>query len=384
MKVPMINLAVQYESMKSELDEAVGRVMASGMYVQGEEVERFEEEFGRYSGTSHAVACSSGTSAIKLALLAAGVGRGDEVITAANSFIASAGAIVHAGAIPVFVDVDPVTCNIDPAGLEGAINEKTKALVVVHLYGHPADMDPILELAASKGIAVIEDSAQAHGAKYKGAPAGSMGHAGCFSFYPTKNLGACGEGGAVVTDSSEMAYRMRLLRDHGSESKYVHSVVGYNDRMAAVQAAVLRVKLRRLDDWVGMRRSHAKTYDELLQDVAVDAPEEMPYAKAAYHLYVIRSANRDELAEHLKSKQVGVGLHYPVPLHLQPALGNLGYAEGDFPVSERLANRILSLPMYPELTPEEVAYVCEAVGEGARKVGSAAASDAGPRAAVRR
>ena len=368
MKIPLINLAAQYESVKGELDEAVQRVMASGMYVQGEEVERFEEEFADYTETPYAVACSSGTSAIKLALLAAGVGEGDEVITAANSFIATAGAIMHAGARPAFVDVDPVTCNVDPGLLERAVTEKTKAIVVVHLYGHPADMDPVVELAKSRGLVLIEDAAQAHGAKYKGVMAGSMGLAGCFSFYPTKNLGACGEGGAVVTGSSEMAYKMRLLRDHGSESKYVHSLLGYNDRMAAVQAAILRVKLRHLDGWIRSRRSHADAYNSFLEDVPIDTPLEMPYAKAAYHLYVVRSAARDALAEFLKTKQVGVGFHYPLPLHLQPALACLGYREGDFPVSERLASRVLSLPMYPELRAEEISYVCDAVAQGVEEV----------------
>lgn len=375
MKVPMINLAAQYESIKPELDEAVGRVMASGMYVQGEEVERFEEEYAGYIGCSHAVACSSGTSAIKLALLASGISRGDEVVTAANSFIATAGAIMHAGSRPTFVDVDPLTCNINPALLEKAVTERTKAIVAVHLYGHPMDMDPVMELARSKGLAVIEDAAQAHGAEYKGVKAGSIGLAGCFSFYPTKNLGACGEGGAVVTNSSEMAHKLRLLRDHGSESKYTHSLLGYNDRMAALQAAVLRVKLKHLDRWVEKRRAQAESYSSMLEDVSVETPQEMPYAKAAYHLYVVRYALREALAEFLKSRQIGVGFHYPIPLHLQPALKGLCYKEGDFPVAERLASRVLSLPMYPELTAEQVSYVCDMVREGLERMPKAAAEE---------
>jgi dTDP-4-amino-4,6-dideoxygalactose transaminase len=361
LRVPFINLAAQYESIKTELDEAIGRVLASGMYVQGEEVRSFEEEFARYTGASHAVACSSGTSAIKLALLGAGISNGDEVITAANSFIATAGAIVHSGATPVFVDVDPVTCNMDPALMERAITPKTKAIVVVHLYGHPMDMDPVVELARSKGLVLIEDAAQAHGARYKGAHVGSIGHAGCFSFYPTKNLGACGEAGAVVTQSSEMAHKLRLLRDHGSESKYVHSMVGYNDRMDAVQAAALRVKLRHLDEWVESRRSLAREYGSLLEGLPIQIPAEMSYGKAAYHLYVIRCEGRDKLAEYLKERGVGIGFHYPVPLHLQPALSDLGYKKGDMPVAERMASRVLSLPMYPELKTEDVSYVCETV-----------------------
>ncbi len=380
MKVPMINLAAQYESIKAELDEAVGRVMASGMYVQGEEVERFEEEYAGYIGCSHAVACSSGTSAIKLALLASGVGRDDEVVTAANSFIATAGAIMHAGARPTFVDVDPLSCNINPALLEKAVTKRTKAIVAVHLYGHPMDMDPVMELARSKGLAVIEDAAQAHGAEYKGVKAGSIGIAGCFSFYPTKNLGACGEGGAVVTNSSEMAHKLRLLRDHGSESKYTHSLLGYNDRMAALQAAVLRVKLKHLDRWVEKRRAHAESYSSMLEDVPVETPQEMPYAKAAYHLYVIRYALQEALAEFLKSKQVGVGFHYPIPLHLQPALKGLGYREGDFPVAERLASRVLSLPMYPELETGQISYVCDAVREATERMPKAAAEESRSRA----
>jgi len=364
LKVPFINLAAQYDSIAAELDEAVGGVLASGMYVQGEEVERFEDEFADYMGVSHAVACSSGTSALKLALLAAGINRGDEVLTAANSFIATAGAIIHAGGVPVFADVDPATSNMDPSLIEKALTERTKAIIAVHLYGLPMDMDPLIEIAKDRGIALIEDAAQAHGAEYKGSKVGSIGLAGCFSFYPTKNLGACGEGGAVVTRSAEMAHRLRLLRDHGSESKYIHSLLGYNDRMAAIQAAVLRVKLKHLDAWVERRRGHAALYGDLLADAPVELPREMPYARAAYHLYVIRSVVRDKLAEHLKSMQVGVGLHYPVPLHLQPALAHLGYKKGDFPVSERLASELLSLPMYPELTRDEMKYVCKAVSEG--------------------
>jgi dTDP-4-amino-4,6-dideoxygalactose transaminase len=368
LRVPFINLAAQYESIKTELDEAVGRVLASGMYVQGEEVERFEEEFARYTGASHAVACSSGTSAIKLALLGAGIADGDEVITAANSFIATAGAIVHAGARPVFVDVDPATCNMDPGLVERAITPRTRAIVGVHLYGHPMDMDPVMEIAEAKGLVLIEDSAQAHGARYKGAHVGSIGHAGCFSFYPTKNLGACGEAGAVVTHSSEMAYKLRLLRDHGSESKYVHCMVGYNDRMDAVQAAALRVKLRHLDEWVDSRRSLAREYGALLEGLPVETPVEMSYGKAVYHLYVVRCDARDELAEFLKERGVGIGFHYPVPLHLQPALSGLGYQSGQMPVAERLASRVLSLPMYPELKREDVSYVCETVARALEAV----------------
>jgi len=374
--VPFINLAVQYESISSDLDAAVAGVMASGMYVQGAEVERFEEEFARYNGTTHAVACSSGTSALKLALLAADVGANDEVITAANTFMATAGAIIHAGAKPVFVDVDPITFNMDPGLLEKAITENTKAIIAVHLYGHPADMDPVVHIAKEKGLVLIEDTAQAHGARYKGTVAGSMGHAGCFSFYPTKNLGACGEGGAIITNSSELALKMKLLRDHGSESKYIHSLIGYNDRMAALQASVLRVKLRHLDDWVDSRRSHAERYSSLLEDVAVETPQEMTYAKAAYHLYVIHCAFRDKLSEFLKSRDVGFGFHYPVPLHMQPALAYLGYKQGHFPVAERLALRLLSLPMYPELTADQVSHVCEAVADGAEQLASSATNKA--------
>lgn len=376
MKVPLINLAAQYASISSELDKAVNAVMASGMYVQGAEVERFEEEFAQYTGTAYSIACSSGTSALKLALLAADIGPKDEVITAANTFIATAGAIIHAGATPVFVDVDPVTSNIDPGLLEEAITDKTKAIIGVHLYGHPMDMDPVVELAKRKGIILIEDAAQAHGATYKGVKAGSIGHAGCFSFYPTKNLGACGEAGAVVTNSSEMARKMKLLRDHGSESKYIHGLVGYNNRMAALQASILRVKLGHLDDWVAARRAHAETYNSKLEGAPVETPQEMPYAKAAYHLYVVRCAFRDKLAEFLKSREVGIGFHYPVPLHLQPALAYLGYKQGDFPVAERLALRLLSLPMYPELTVEQVSYVCEVVSQGAEQLAVSQSKDA--------
>jgi dTDP-4-amino-4,6-dideoxygalactose transaminase len=295
--------------------------------------------------------------------MACGLGAGDEVIVPANTFFASAEGVSTAGATPVFVDSDAVSYNIDVSKIEAAIKEHTRAILPVHLYGQAADMDAILEIAKRRNLIVIEDAAQAHGSLYKGRRAGAMGRAGCFSFYPGKNLGAYGEGGAVVTNDEEVARRVRLLRDHGSMRKYHHEVIGYNFRLEGIQGAVLNVKLRHLDSWNELRHEHAARYTELLRDSGLTLPREMPYARHVYHLYVVQSDARDRLQQTLSESGVQTGIHYPIPIHLQPAYASLGHSPGDFPEAERQANRILSLPMFPELTDEQIVRVAQAIGK---------------------
>ena len=303
----------------------------------------------------------SGTSALELALRAYDIGPGDEVITAANSFIASALAISHAGATPVLVDVDPFTHTIDVTGIERAITSRTKAILPVHLYGHPAHMDPIRQLAEQHGLIVIEDACQAHGARYKGRRAGSLGHAAAFSFYPGKNLGAYGDGGMVVTNDADIRKRLEMLRNYGQEEKYHHLTQGFNRRLDTLQAAVLRVKLKYLEKWNAARRWQAELYHRLLAGTALVLPSEAVGAQSVWHLYVIRTEHRDKLKEYLASRGIAAGIHYPVPIHLQPAYKNLGYKRGSFPVTEQYAQRILSLPMYAELTPELIEYVSKTI-----------------------
>jgi dTDP-4-amino-4,6-dideoxygalactose transaminase len=309
---------------------------------------------------------SNGTAAIQLALQACEIGAGDEVIVPANTFFATAEAVSTANATPVFVDADAISYNIDPAKIEAAITERTRAIIPVHLYGQPADLDPIFEIAARHNLSVIEDAAQAHGARYKGHPVGALARAGCFSFYPGKNLGAYGEGGAVVTDDEDVAHRVRLLRDHGSASKYRHEIIGYNFRMEGLQGAVLAAKLPHLDSWNELRRQHAARYNELLGAINNDAetkltlPRELDYARHVYHLYVVQTDARDELQRHLAKAGVQTGIHYPIPVHLQPAYASLGHRAGHFPEAERQSLRVLSLPMFAELTDEQIARVAEA------------------------
>ena len=368
MTVPFVDLQAQYRAIKTEIDEAVARVIESCAFILGPEVEAFETEFAEYVGARFCVGVSNGTAAVQLALTACGVGAGDEVVVPANTFFATAEAVSTAGATPVFVDCDAVSRNIDPARIEAAITPRTRALLPVHLYGQPADLDAVFEIAARHNLIVIEDAAQAHGAEHRGRRVGALGRAGCFSFYPGKNLGAYGEGGAVVTNDAEVARRVRLLRDHGSERKYRHEIVGYNFRLEGIQGAVLRVKLRHLDRWNDLRRAHAARYDELLGALDAEAhgltlPRELPYARHVYHLYVVESDARDELQKHLTAAGVQTGIHYPVPIHLQPAYAARGHKAGDFPVAERQAARVLSLPMFPELTGEQIGRVAEAVAE---------------------
>lgn len=359
--VPFLDLNAQYRTVKGEVEEAVGRVLESGHFILGEEVEAFEREFAAYCHTRYAVGVNSGTSALHVALLAAGVRGGDEVITTSFSFVATAAAVRYIGAVPVFVDVDLRSRTLDATKIEASVTPRTKAILPVHLYGQCADMDPILDVARRHDLIVIEDAAQAHGATYKDRRAGSMGELGCFSFYPGKNLGAYGEGGAVVTNDPQLAQAVRVLRDHGQSGKYHHVVLGYNYRLEGIQGAVLRVKLRRLDDWNAARRNHASAYRRLLADAGVGLLEEMPYGTSVHHIFPIFTTKRDALQAHLNETGIGNGLHYPTPIHLQPAFEDLGYGIGDLPNSERSSIETLSLPMYPELPADSLAAAVSAI-----------------------
>lgn len=366
--IPFVDLKAQYHNIKEEIDAAIARVLESSQFVLGDEVAAFEEEFAAYCGARYGIAVNSGTSALHLALLAAGIGPGDEVITVPFTFVATVAAICYTGARPVFVDIEPRSYTMDVNQIEGAITEQTKAILPVHLYGQPADMDPILEIARRYDLIVIEDAAQAHGAEYKGRRAGSIGDLGCFSFYPSKNLGAYGEGGMVVTDNHEYARTIRMLRDWGAKRKYYHELKGYNYRMAGFQGAILRVKLRHLEAWTEARRAHATHYDELLECANVQTPTVVPYARHVYHIYAIQTSLRDALRESLKSKGIHTGIHYPIPVHLQKAYDDLGNMAGDFPFSEEIASKVLSLPMYAELTRAQIEQAVDAIRTFARGV----------------
>jgi dTDP-4-amino-4,6-dideoxygalactose transaminase len=355
--IPFLDLKAQYQQMKPEIDAAVLRAIDSGQFVLGPEVAAFEERFASYCNVRHCLAVNSGTSALHLALLAAGVGPGDEVITVSMTFVATTAAILYSGARPVFVDVDPVTWTMDPRLIEAAITPRTKAVLPVHLHGLMADMDAIMEIARRHNLVVIEDAAQAHGAEYKGRRAGSIGDLGCFSFYPGKNLGAYGEGGAVVSDQPEFARRISLLRDWGQASKYNHVVPGYNYRMDGIQGAVLNVKMDYIEAWTERRRSVASCYDRLLAKHRRMRPAPPVHSRHVYHVYAVGLAQRDEAQKALQAAGIGVGIHYPVPVHLQTAYATLGYGAGDFPVTELLANEFLSLPIYAELRPEQISRV---------------------------
>lgn len=355
--IPFLDLKAQYTQIKPEIDAAVARVIGNANFVLGPEVTAFEERFAGYCRTAHCRAVNTGTSALHLALLAAGVGPGDEVVTVSMTFVATAAAILYSGAKPVFVDVDPATWTMNPALIEAAITPRTKAIMPVHLHGLMADMDPIMSIARRHGLVVIEDAAQAHGAEYKGRRAGSIGDLGCFSFYPGKNLGAFGEGGAVVTDQPDLARRVSLLRDWGQEAKYKHVVAGYNYRMDGIQGAVLNVKMNHIESWTDARRSLAERYDRLLSDLQLEGSQPPWYSRHVYHVYAVRLSRRDDAIRSLREAGIDVGIHYPIPVHLQKAYAELGYQPGDFPVTEMLANEFLSLPIYPELCPEQVAEV---------------------------
>jgi dTDP-4-amino-4,6-dideoxygalactose transaminase len=361
--IPLVDLQAQYRSIKPEIDRAVQGVLDSAQFILGSEVSAFEQAFAGYAGAGDCVALNSGTSGLHLALLAAGIGPGDEVLTVPFTFVATVAAIEYSGATPVLVDVDPVYLTMDPAAVEARITSRTRAIMPVHLYGQPADMDPILEIARRRNLLVIEDAAQAHGAEYRGRRCGSMGHMAVFSFYPGKNLGAYGEGGAVVTSDPEYARRMRMLRDWGQEKKYEHRMKGFNYRMDGIQGAILRVKLRHLEAWTDARRSHAAAYDRALAELPATLPSVRPGCRHVYHVYTLRLRDRERVQSALRERGVQTGIHYPIPVHLQPAYANLGYVEGAFPVAEQAAREVLSLPLFPEMTDEQLRTVVGAVRE---------------------
>ena len=362
--IPLVDLQIQYRSIRAEIDAAISSVLDGAQYVLGPAVAAFERDFARYCGTAEAVGVNSGTSALHLALLAAGVGPGDEVITVPFTFVASVAAIEYAGARPVFVDIEPDYLTMDPAAIEAAVTPRTKAILPVHLYGQSADMNPILDIAARHGIPVIEDACQAHGAEYNGRRCGTLGSLACFSFYPGKNLGAYGEGGAVVSNDPEIAARIRLLRSWGEETRYEHKYRGFNYRMDGIQGAILGVKLGHLDAWTEARRDRAAAYGRLLGE-PVRLPAERPGSKHVYQVFVVRLPDRDAWRAKLTEAGIQTGVHYPIPVHLQPAYRDLGYVRGDFPVSEAAAAEVLSLPMFPELTDEQIETVARALGAGA-------------------
>lgn len=369
MKVPFLDLKAQYQTIQDDVHQAIAAVIERTAFAGGPFVEKFEQDFARFCDVPYAVGVGSGTEALVLALMALNIGPGDEVITVPNSFIATAEAISLVGAAPVFVDVDPETYTMDPAAIEERITEKTRALIPVHLYGQMADMRPILDIARVHNLFVVEDAAQAHGATYHGQPAGSMGDVGCFSFYPGKNLGAYGEAGAVVTRHEEIDRALRHLRDHGQIRKYHHDRVGMNARMDGIQGAVLSVKLERLPEWNEARWRHAQTYRQRLSELngTLGLPYEASWSGHVYHVFALRVGEREALQDALLADGIATGIHYPIPIHLQPAYADLGLRAGSFPVSERLSCEVLSLPMYPELSDAQIEYVCERVAHHVRR-----------------
>ena len=361
MDIPFLDLKAQYATLKPELDAAVTDVLAGGWYILGEQVAAFEREFAAYCGVAHGVGVGSGTAALQLALLACSIGPGDEVITVSHTAVATVAAIALAGARPVLVDIEPTTYTLDPQRLEPAITDRTRAVIPVHLYGQPADLAPILEIARRHSLRVIEDCAQAHGATYRGRRVGSFGDLACFSFYPTKNLGAAGDGGMVVTDDAELAERVRLLRQYGWRQRYVSEMAGLNSRLDELQAAILRVKLRYLDEWNERRRALAARYDALLAGSGVVTPAVREGCQHVYHLYVVRSQRRDALQAHLKAQGIGTIVHYPLAVHQQPAYADVAIGPGGLAETERAAAEVLSLPLYPEMPDEHVERVAAAV-----------------------
>lgn len=360
MKVPFLDLYSQHKPLEAEFEEAFRSVMKSSSFAGGPAVAAFEQDFSRYCGSAHAVGMGSGTEALWLALLACGVGPGDEVITVSATFAATVEAIVQCGATPRFVDIREEDAAMDPSQLESALSERTRALIPVHLYGQPADMDPIMAFARKHGLFVIEDAAQAHGAHYKGRKAGTLGDVGCFSFYPGKNLGAFGDAGAAVTNDSALAEKMRALRDHGQTAKYNHEFFGWNARMDGIQAAVLKIKLRGLDEANDLRRAHAGAYDRALAGIeTLQLPVETPETRHVYHIYAVRTPHRDEVRRHLSASGIDTGIHYPVPVHLQKAYSQLGYSLGSLPVTEALSGETLSIPMFPGMTSVQIDAVAE-------------------------
>lgn len=365
--IPLVDLKAQYTTISDEVKVAIQGVLESCQFALGSEVSTFENQFAAYCNVSQAIGVNSGTSALHLALLAAGVGPGDEVVTVPFTFVATAAAIHYTGATPVYVDIDPETFNMDPAKLDAVITAKTRAIVPVHLYGQPADMDPINQIARERGLVVIEDAAQAHGAEYKGRRVGSLASMACFSFYPGKNLGAYGEAGLVTTDNPDYAKKIRMLRDWGAEQKYHHVIKGYNYRMEAMQGAILRVKMQHLEKWTEARRAIARRYDQAFAGTGVRTPQPTANNRHVYHVYAIRSAARARWQQELTARGIQTGIHYPIPVHLQPAYADGRWTKGDFPHAERAAEEVLSLPMYPELQELQQNEVVQAVLEVARQ-----------------
>jgi len=359
--IPYADLRAQYHSLKPEIQAAIERVLESSAFILGGEVEAFENEFAAYQQSRHAIGVNSGTSALHLSLLAAGIGPGDEVITVPFTFVASVAAILYTGARAVYVDIDPVTFNMDPERIERAITPRTKAILPVHLYGQPADMDPILDIASRRNLVVIEDACQAHGAEYKGRRVGAMGDIGCFSFYPAKNLGAFGEGGCVTTNREDLAARVRSLRNWGQKDRYLYADRGYNYRMEGLQGAVLRVKLRHLDAWTKARRSRAALYCRELESSGIETPREMPYARHVYHVYSVVSPRREELRQALADQGIQTAVHYPLPVHLHEVYRDSDFPLGSLPHAEKAAQQVLCLPVYPELSEASVKEVAAAL-----------------------
>jgi len=361
-KIKLVDLARNIGLIRPEIENAIGEVIGSTDFILGSKLVEFEYEYSEYSGAKYAIGVASGTAALMLSLEALNVGPGDEVITSALSFFATAEAILRVGATPVFVDISPITCCLDTQKLTEAITEKTRAIIPVHLYGRIAEMDTVMNIAADYGLYVIEDAAQSHGAAYKGKKAGSLGHIGCVSFYPGKNLGAFGDAGAVLTSDSQIAENIRMLRNHGRRRKYVHEVVGFGERMDTLQAAILLAKLPYLDDWVAKRRKYAMLYNELLADIeGIALPNLEDLESHALHIYAIRTGKRDELKDYLLENGIETGVHYPLPLHLQPAIVKIGQSPASLPIAEEIASTTLSLPMYPELTEGEIEYVSDCI-----------------------
>jgi dTDP-4-amino-4,6-dideoxygalactose transaminase len=361
MTIPLVDLHAQYVPLKDEIFAGMEKVFESMHLFLGENVQALEKEFAQFCGAQYGIGVSDGTAALQIILRALDIGPGDEVITVSHTFIATAEAIILAGATPVFVDIAADTCLMDVSQVEAKITPRTKAILPVHLYGQMVDMDPLLEMARRHGLRVIEDACQAHGAAYKGRRAGSLGDAAAFSFYYSKNLGALGEGGFITTSDPEIYRKARMLRDHGSERRYYHDLIGFNGRLDEIQAVVLRAKLPHLVEYNELRRQHAQMYNELLANLPVSTPLECPENQHIYHMYVIKTPRRDALQAWLKDKGIGTGIHYPVPIHLQNSMGNLKYMQGDLPVTEQVAGQVLSLPMYAELSDEALAKVVEVV-----------------------
>ncbi|HEY5614963.1 MAG TPA: DegT/DnrJ/EryC1/StrS family aminotransferase [Bacteroidota bacterium] len=363
MNIQMVDVVTQYRKIKPEIDSAVLQVLESGQYIQGKMVADFETAVAGYFDVKHAIGCASGTDALQIAMMALGIGQGDEVITTPFTFVATTETIALLGAKPVYVDIDPMTFNINPAKIEAAVTGKTKAILPVHLYGHSADMDPVMDIARKHGIPVIEDAAQAIGSKYKGKKVGGIGAIGCVSFYPSKNLGAFGDAGLLITNDDALAEKIRIITNHGSRVRYKHEVLGVNSRLDAIQAAILNVKLKYLDQWHESRRRAAQVYNKLLSPLDLVRPIEAPYAYHIYHQYTLRVQQRETVIQLLAEKKIPQGIYYPIPLHLQEAFRTDGVRKGDFPLSEKAADEVLSLPMHTELTDEQLHYIAEAVTE---------------------